>query len=165
MLKDAYDKSFIWKRELRKYKDDNDYTYKEIAEKMSRYGSKYQEQTIRQWMIPESHIIGPQNKEALRNIAKVLNDYQMINNLEDYFESIRVVRKQRRSILKLIEKAINSKLTGRTNSNDEILRIVYANVDKLADIYEVENIHKLGEIINVPVNLVNKPLTREEIEI
>lgn len=165
VVKDAYDKSFIWKRELRKYKDDNDYTYKEIAEKMSRYGSKYQEQTIRQWMIPESHIIGPQNKEALRNIAKVLNDYQMINNLEDYFESIRVVRKQRRSILKLIEKAINSKLTGRTNSNDEILRIVYANVDKLADIYEVENIHKLGEIINVPVNLVNKPLTREEIEI
>lgn len=151
-------------KKLREYRDCNNYTYKEIAEKMSKYGSKYQEQTIRQWMIPESHIVGPQKKETLIIIAKILNDYQLNNNLDEIFKAITVVRKQRREILKLIDKAINSKLAGKICSNDEILNIVYANVDKLADIYEVENIQKLDEIIDAPANIVNKPLTREEIE-
>lgn len=162
-VRELYGKSFIWKKKLREYRDYNNYTYKEIAEKMSRYGSKYQEQTIRQWMIPESHIVGPQKKETLIIIARVLNDYQLNNDLDEIFKAITVVRKQRREILKLMDKAINSKLAGKICSNDEVLNIVYANVDKLADIYEVENIQKLDEIINAPANLVNKPLTREEI--
>ena len=117
---------------------------------MSRYGSKYQEQTIRLWMIPESHIVGPQKKETLIIIARVLNDYQLNNDLDEIFKAITVVRKQRREILKLMDKAINSKLAGKICSNDEVLNIVYENVDKLADIYDVENIQKLDESINEP---------------
>ena len=163
--KRAYEKSNFWKRRLREYKDYNCYTYREIAERMSKYGSKYNEQTIRQWIIPESHIVGPRKIESLKDIAELLNDTQLKNNIEEYYNSFKIVRTQRRKILTLIERAINSKLAGTTRDNDEILNIVYNNIDKLSETFEVDKIQKLEETLNIPVNLVNKPLTREEIRV
>lgn len=49
----------IGKKPCREYKETNGFTYRKVAQKMREAGSSMQEVTIRQWLIDDSHIVGP----------------------------------------------------------------------------------------------------------
>ena len=89
----------------------------------------------------------------------------MINGVLDYDEAFKIIRKQRRKILDLISRAINDKLAGKRNASDEILQIVFDNVDRLSETFELESIQKLGEMLSLPVGMVNRPMDSEDVGI
>lgn len=160
---EASEKAEYWKDALRRYKRQGDYTYSDIAKKMRRAGSSLQEATIRLWLVEDSHIVGPRDIETMGYIARVTQDRKILSDIVGYFEACRVVRRERRTILDLIGKAINNKLSGHIPQEGSVLEVVYNNVDNLSETLELEDIIELHESTNVNINLVNKPITEAEV--
>ena len=152
-----------WKQILRTYKENGGYTYQEIASQMKVYGSSLQAVTIRQWLMEDSHIVGPRNEETMRQIALLTGDKKLSKNVHTCFEACRVVRHQRKEILNLIGRAITDKLTGNQPVQGSIFSIVYDNVENLSETMELDTIFHLDEVINVPINLANRPITEMEV--
>lgn len=156
-------KATYWKKILRKYRKDYDLSYRDIAERLKMLGSSLQEASVRQWLIEESHIIGPRDEATLRQIAELTQDSNLLNNTGSYLEAFRVVRKQRKEILEFIGQAIVEKLSGRKPPQGSVIEIVYDNVENLSSILELDTFQVLEEPVAVSVNLVNKPIFEWEV--
>ncbi len=160
---EAYEKSQYWKEALREYKETNGFTYRKVAQKMREAGSSMQEVTIRQWLIDDSHIVGPRKERTMEYIAIVTQDSHLLADTHGFFEACGAVRHDRRKILELIAKAINDKLSGNIPEEGSVLSIVYDNVDSLPETLELEYITELDESVNININLVNTPITEAEV--
>ncbi|HZK60885.1 MAG TPA: DrmE family protein, partial [Anaerovoracaceae bacterium] len=160
---DATEKATYWKEVLREYKITHNLSYRDIAKRLQKFGSSLQEVTVRQWLIEESHIVGPRDEATLRQIAEMTQDSYILGDTHSYFEACRVVRRQRKEILELIGKAITDKLSGHKPPGGSVLEIVYDNVENLSEILELDAITLLKEPANVPINLINKPITDWEV--
>jgi hypothetical protein len=160
---DAAEKAQWWKEVLRDYQKSNSLSYRQLARKLNGFGCTVQEQGIRQWLVPDSHIVGPREEETLRQIAEMTEDSCLLNDVSGYFNACRTVRRQRKRILELIGKAIEEKLSGHQPPHGSELEIVYNNVESLSEILELEAITFLDEVISVPINLINKPIIDMEV--
>lgn len=160
---EVYEKSQYWKEALREYKDTNGFTYRKIAQKMREAGSSVQEVTVRQWLINDSHIVGPRKERTMEHIAIVTQDPYLLADTHGYFEACGTVRHDRRKILELIAKAINDKLSGHIPEEGSVLSVVYDNVDNLSETLELEYITELEESVDISINLVNTPITEAEV--
>ncbi len=160
---DAYEKSQYWKEALREYKESNGFTYRKVAQKMKEAGSAMQEVTIRQWLIADSHIVGPRKERTMEYIAIVTQDPHLLADTHGFYEACGAVRHDRRKILDLIAKAINDKLSGNVPPEGSVLSVVYDNVDSLSETLELEHISELDESVNISINLVNTPITEAEV--
>jgi len=159
---DATEKVFYWKEALREYMNVNGLSYRDIAAGLRKFGSSLQEASVRQWLIEESHIVGPRDERTLEQIGNLTRDPYLMNDAHAYFESCRIVRRQRKEILGLIGKAITDRLGGHMPPKGSLLEIVYENVENLSESLELESVTMLDESICVPINLINKPLTDAE---
>lgn len=159
----ASEKSMYWKEVLRRYKEKGNFTYRGIAKKLREVGSSLQEVTVRQWLVEDSHIVGPRDIKTMEHIAQVTQDSYLLDDAKGYFEACRVVRHERRTILDLIAKAINDKLSGHMPPEGSVLEIVYNNVENLSETLELDSISELDEITNVNINLINRPITEAEV--
>ena len=160
---DAYEKSKYWKEVLREYKESHRFTYRDITHRIHEVGGSMQEVSVRQWLVEDSHIVGPQKESTMEYIAKITQDPFLLADVHGYFEACNAVRHDRRSILELISKAINDKLSGNVPAEGSALCIVYDNVDRLSETLVLESVVELDESIDVSVNLVNTPITEAEV--
>lgn len=159
----CFQKSRYWKTALRNYKERNMFSYRDVALRLQALGSSMQEVSIRQWLVEDSHIVGPRDVRSIQYIAQLTQDPLLLNDPKDYFDSCKQVRSERRDILKLIAKAINNKLMGFSPQVGSILEVVYENVEKLSETKALENISELDESVNISINLVNRPITESEV--
>lgn len=157
---DAYKMSQYWKIALIKFKEEHHFTYRRLTYEFQKLGSSLREVTIRQWLLEDSHIVGPRDLITMERIAKLTKDEKLLPNPQVYFEACKTIRAQRMEILKLISLAINDRLSGNSPQQGSILEVVYDNVEKLSEILELEKIVELPEAKNVNSNIVNKPLTQ-----
>lgn len=162
---DAYEKSQYWKEALREYKENNKLNYNQMAKLMQEVGSTHGAVTIRQWLLEDSHIVGPREEATLRHIALITQDPYLLADPHSFFESCKAVRHDRRKILELIAKAINDRLSGNVPPEGSVLSIVYDNVDSLSETLELECISELDETVNININLVNTPITEAEVSV
>ena len=162
---DATEKAFYWKEALREYKNNRGRSYRDIANELQKLGSSLQEMSIRQWLMEESHIVGPRDEKTLKQIAELTQDSYLLEDAHSYYEACRIVRHQRKEILELIGKAISDKLSGHTPPKGSVLEIVYGNVENLSETLELESVLLLDEPITVPINIINKPITEAEVSI
>lgn len=160
---DATEKAQWWKEVLRDYQQRNYLSYRQLAKLLNDFGCTVQEQGIRQWLVPDSHIVGPREEATLRQIAEMTRDSYLINDVSGYFNACRTVRRQRKKILELIGKSIEDKLSGNQPPHGSELKIVYDNVENLSETLELEAITFLDEGVSVPINLINKPITDMEV--
>jgi len=160
---DAADKAFWWKEVLRDYQNARNLSYRQLAKELNGFGCTVQEQGIRQWLVPDSHIVGPREDSTLRQIAEMTQDSDLLSDVSGYFNACRVVRRQRKKILELIGKAIEDKLSGNQPPHGSELEIVYNNVENLSETLELEVITLLDEGVSVPINLINKPIPDMEV--
>lgn len=159
---DATEKAFYWKEALREYKEKNGYTYQTLARKLKEYGSSLTAMTVRQWLTEDGHIVGPRDEKTFEQIANMIQDPYLMKDPHSYYEGCRIVRHERREILGLIAKAINDKLSGHIPAAGSIFEVVYDNVENLSEIMEIDNVLPLDEAMNVPINLVNRPISESE---
>jgi hypothetical protein len=162
---DATEKAAYWKEALREYKDTNNLSYRDIAKGLQKLGSSLQEVSVRQWLIEESHIVGPRDETTLQQIAELTEDPFLLEDTHCFFEACRIVRHQRKEILELIGKAITDKLSGHRPKKGSILEVVHDNVERLTDTFELDAFTQLEETVAVPINLINKPITDWEVTV
>jgi len=160
---DATEKSIYWKEALREYKHNHGFSYRDISRELQKLGSSLQEVSVRQWLIEESHIVGPRDENTLQQIAVLTQDSYLLGDTHSYFEACRIVRHQRKEILELIGKAITDKLSGHKPPKGGVLEVVYDNVASLSETLELDGISLLEETVTVPINLINKPITDWEV--
>ncbi len=160
---ERYEKSLYWKEVLREYKSKNNLTYRDIARRLQELGSSLQEESIRGWLIEDSHIVGPRDKKTMEYIALLTHDPYLTSNYSEYHEACVFVRSERRKILKLIAKAITDKLMGYTPPEGSVLEIVYGNVEKLSVTRDLADISELSESVFINAGLVNRPITESEV--
>lgn len=160
---EMFEKSQYWKKVLREYKEIQNYSYRDVAKQLSAVGCAVQEVSIRQWLIEDSHIVGPRNDKTLEYIGKITQNKNLLEDAQGYYKACQIIRHERRKILKLIAKAINDKLLGAVPQQGSELEIVYENVEKLSETLELEYISDLDKSVNVNINLVNRPITEAEV--
>lgn len=159
----ATEKAQWWKKVLRDYQLTHNLSYRQLAKELNRFGCSLMEVSIRQWLVAESHIVGPREEITLRQIAEMTQDAYLLNDTPGYFNACRTVRRQRKKILELIGKAIEDKLSGHQPPKGSELEIVYNNVENLSETMELEAITFLDESVTVPVSLINKPISDMEV--
>lgn len=162
-VNEAAEKAYYWKEALREYQKKNNLTYRAVAKKMKSLGSSLQEVSIRQWLVEDSHIVGPRDEETMIRIAELTQDPYLLADASGYYEACRLIRHQRREILSLVQTAINEKLLGRYPEAGSIFEVVYENVDKLSEILELENVSELDESVEISSTLVNRPISESEV--
>lgn len=160
---DEVEKAQRWKEVLRDYQKRNHLSYRQLAKQLKRFGCNIKEQGIRQWLVLDSHIVGPRKESTLWQIAEMTGDPYLMSDISGYFNACRTVRRQRKKILELMGKAIEDKLSGHQPPHGSELEIVYDNVEALSETLELEKITFLDEAVSVPINLINKPITDMEV--
>lgn len=91
-IKMAYLKSRYWKEVLRKYRIDNNLSFKELSERLESHGVKKHEATIQIWLAEDSYIVGPQDIETYVAIAEMTRDADMLANPQSYFDACEKIR-------------------------------------------------------------------------
>ena len=138
-------------------------SYTALAEKLKRFGSKVQWVTVRQWLVEESHTIGPRDEDSLRCIGELTQDTKLLSHYHECFQACAIVRHYRRKILSLIATAIHDKLCNKKPVSGSEFEVVFENVDKLSDILELDNVFKLEETMMVNNAWVNRPISETEV--
>jgi len=155
--------STYWKDVLRKYKEDNRLTYRGLAKEMKKLGSSLQEVSIRQWLVPDSHIIRPRKEITMHRIAELTQDSALLADPKSFYDACSAVQHYRREILSLIATAIHDKLSNKVPKPGSVFEIVYEHVERLSETKELENVYQLDRAETVPVNLVNRPIVEAEV--
>jgi hypothetical protein len=163
VLIEATEKAQYWKLVLREYKDNYGLSYRDVTKRLRRLGLSIQEVSVRQWLIKESHIVGPREENTLKQIANLTQDPFLLENTHAYFEACEIVRKQRKNILKLIGKAIADKLRGLAPKDNRLLELIFENVENLSETMELDDVSVLDKPVFVPVACTNRPINDMEV--
>lgn len=154
----AYLKARYWKEVLRKYRTDNNLSFKELSRQMEIYGSKKHEVTIQSWLAEDSYIVGPQDIEAYVAIAEMTHDADMLADPKSFCVACEKIRSIRVGILKLIAKTIISKYSGKLSAEDDMAKVVSENIDNISTLVQIETISPATDK-KAPINMVNRPIT------
>lgn len=160
---DATEKASYWKLALREYKDNHNLPYRDLANRLRGFGLSIQEVSVRQWLIEESHIVGPREENTLVQIANLTQDPFLLEDTHAYFSACEIVRKQRKNILKLIGKAITDKLIGLVPTDDKLLIFISENVDNLSESLDLDEIFVPDKPVSLPATLTNRPINETEV--
>ncbi|WP_333652622.1 DrmE family protein [Lacrimispora sp.] len=159
---DATEKAKWWKEVLRNYQKTHNLSYRQLAKELNYFGCSLTEVSIRKWLVEESYIVGPREESTLQQIAEMTKDTYLLNDTSGCFNACKMVRRQRKKILKFIGKAIEYKLSGHQPTQGSELEIVYNNVENLSEMLELETMTLLDESIWIPTNITNKPISDME---
>ena len=153
-LVDCLEKSKKWKNVLIEYMQTHKIPAKRIAELMVKNGASVQEVTICRWLDEDSHMVGPQKVDSIKQIAVLVGDEEMLSNANDYFEACTRIRKLRRLILKWIGKAIVEKLSG-CKPKEKVMAEIYERLDSIAQVLRLESVVPVERTI--PMHFINRP--------
>lgn len=154
----AYLKARYWKEVLRKYRKDNNISFKELSKRLERYGAKKHEVTIQSWLSEDSYIVGPQDNETYVAVAKLTQDADMLTDPVSFCRACDKIRSIRVGILKLIAKTIISKYSGKLSAEDDMAKVVAENIGNISVLVQIESITPVSDK-KAPINMVNRPIT------
>lgn len=154
---ECYKKSKAWKQQLVDYMQTSALSANRIASKMIANGVQVQEITIKGWLDEDSHTVGPRKMDSIQQIALLVENEEMFENAQIYFDACSTIRKVRREILKQIGEAIINKLCGKAPQENTIIADIYDRIDSIALILRLESITYIER--EVPMNLTNRPIS------
>ena len=144
-----------WKKKLQMYMKLSGMKPGAVAKRMTDNGVSITPQTIRIWIDPDAHTVGPRDPDCIRQIGLIVGDDRMAEHPEETMEACRIIRQRRRRILDVIEMSIHNKLGGKTS--DPIEREIYSRIDSQADILRVESFVRIKK--TMLATFVNKPVS------
>jgi hypothetical protein len=116
---------------------------------------------VRNWLTPDSFIVGPRNPRDFESIGRVIKDLNLTDNCDSYNRACRIVRQKRYEILRDIGRAIAAKLSNAPPPQEGSFAVVYNDVNSLSEILELEDIVILDTPIPIKASEINKPLEKE----
>lgn len=153
----AYLKARYWKEVLRKYRTDNNLSFKELSKRLEAHGAKKHEVTIQNWLAEDSYIVGPQDNETYIAIAEMTQDADMLADPKSFCIACEKIRSIRVGILKLIAKTIIRKYSGKLSAEDDMAKVVSENIDDISTLVQIETITPVMDK-KAPINMVNRPI-------
>lgn len=154
----AYLKARYWKEVLRKYRTDNNLSFKELSKRLEAHGAQKHEVTIQSWLAEDSYIVGPQDNETYIAIAEMTQDADMLADPKSFCIACEKIRSIRVGILKLIAKTIIRKYSGKLSAEDDMAKVVSENIDDISTLVQIETITPVMDK-KAPINMVNRPIT------
>ena len=156
-MQNAYEMYKYWKDVLRNYMRINNLTFKGLSIQLENYECFRHEVTLRTWLDEDMHIVGPKEENVFIKIAEMTKDERMLKNPKDYYIACELIRNLRTKILKMIGKAIISKLRGIMPDSDMMLKTIWEGIENLAITLQLESISDVKDFY-INVNMVNRPL-------
>lgn len=148
-----YQESVTWKTQIKEYMEQHCISYQGFADLLASLDCRKEQVTIRQWLNPDSHIVGPRYKEDYAAIIEVVG----INDItaDELCKACDEIRKLRTKILGLIAKAILGRFAkGQVSDIEEVIA---DKVDPLSQIEQITSINEAPEGTRMPMYLINKP--------
>ena len=152
-----------WRTALHKYhKSHKSYNYADIAYYLTKLSpknnKKYNSQIIRQWLVDDSNIIGPQKDDDYLTIAKLTQDPELSQNYKGCCEACKKVRSFRRKIREFMKEAIASGYGNKDISDDDtqIVKMIHDNLQNLSEIAELVKITDIPEECYVNIGKANR---------
>lgn len=161
---EATEMAGYWKEALREYQQMRGFNFSELTKELGKFGSSLTEITIRSWLTHDSHIVGPNELITIEQIALLTRDPYLLKDPNAYYQACRIVRRQRRSIIKMINQIVADMLTESATKRDERLKAVYDNVEHLARMLTLDRLEVIDDPLYMPSNYLNRPIDSEEIE-
>lgn len=159
--REAYRKSKHWKHALVEYVERTGATYNSISAAFSDLGISKGVGAVHDWMNPDSHTVGPIDEDSYYSIALITDDVEMAADPQSYCDACNIVRRIRRKILKQIELAIISSISGKQESDDPLFEAVLEKIDSLAQVLRIKSVIEV-EGHTLPSAMANKPLNIQE---
>lgn len=158
-IKECYQMSKQWKDDLSNYMKRTGKTPREIAAQMLANGANVQATAVLTWLDEDAHIVGPQKKESLYQIALLTGDETMLSKPEAFFDACVIIRRIRKQILKEFGNAIVKNLQGKEYVSEYIPSEMYGKLDTMATIMQIDKIVKVNRMI--PSYMTNRPVDLE----
>lgn len=146
-----------WKSQLIELRKLTNCTYKDITNLFRQYGREISGTAIRQWLDPETHIVGPKEDELFRTIAQVVGNKHMEEHYLEYAGATSYIRKLRIKILKMIENAVVAEMNGSTINETGMFKNMMDKIREIAVIKQLDYIQDV-ESFKIQSNRANKPL-------
>ena len=156
-IQTAYLKARYWKEVLKQYRREKNISFRELAKRLEKHGSKKNEVTIQTWLLEDSYIVGPKDKETYIAVAELTQDADMLADPESFCRACDKIRSVRIGILKLIAKTIINKYSGKLAAEDDLAKVVSENIDNISVVVQIETITPVIEK-KAPINMVNRPI-------
>lgn len=146
-----------WKEEFRDIKKEKNWSYADITRLFKHTGCSITPQTVRQWLDPQSHIVGPIEKEKFIYIGKVMGDQEIVTDYLKYSEATSQIRHIRIKILKLIENVVVDSINGVQYNDDEMFGDIIARIKEIAVVKQLEKIETIDSF-RIQLNRANRPI-------
>lgn len=154
--KESYKKLKRWKRLLKDYVKSLEKNYKEVEKNFKKNGINKNHITIKSWIDNHYHVTGPNEKIFYKNLGEILEDKDIINNSDIYWEATKNIRNIRTKILKIVGETAIRDLCGE-EINDDIYNRINLNAKRIIDLMEIESISEIDPV-KIPMNLINRPI-------
>lgn len=163
--KAKYDLTRYWKDKLAEYMKYNDYTFKDISNKLKMHKENIHNVTIRNW-IKNKRIIGPRNENTYKSISEIVNDTYMKENWKNIYKSASDIRSIHTHIRGKIDKLIVNNFFKKENIKDcnEEIKIISDIIGDTNQYITTAQVSKLYDYKKeVPAYMSNKLLDIENI--
>lgn len=157
-LNDLLEKSTYWKDCLIRYKGDHCLSFEDLSARMKALGTEREPATVRAWLMPESHIVGPREEEVFFTVALLCDDATMLAAPEVFHAACDQIRRLRMEILKHIGRCMLRAYREDQNEDSPIGEIVAAAVDRLSQPVTVTQLVTAPAHTEIPTNYINRPI-------
>lgn len=149
----AYRHSKEWKDALEHYMQQNEKTFKDISSAMAAMGHSRHHVTIRAWLDPESHIVGPRDRAPYAAVAEIVGVGSFDPDV--CWNACNFVRETRVRILKYLGLTMLNMLGKKRKKVDSMFADAVGDVSQRIRIVKVDKILTPQELI-VPAYMSNR---------
>ena len=152
-LSGAYGHSKEWKDALEHYMQKNEKTFKDISFAMAAMGHSRHHVTIRAWLDPDSHIVGPRDRAPYAAVSEIIGVGSFDPDV--CWNACNFVRETRVRILKYLGLTMLNMLGRKRKKVDPIFADAVGDVSQKIRIVKVDKILTPQELI-VPAHMSNR---------
>lgn len=164
-IKSQYALTRYWKAKLEEYRNENNYTLKDISNFFKMHGENIHYASIRGW-ISNKRIIGPRNESAYKIISEFVDDTYMKENWKNIYEASSNIRSLHTHMRNKVDKLIRSNFFKKENieKDSEEIKIIADIIGDTNQYITTAQVHKIYDYNKeVPASISNKLLDMENL--
>lgn len=159
--KKYFDNNLLWKDSLINYMKKNFLDEKDISNSFKIHGHNITAIAIKNWL--NGSIIGPQNLEHIKVIAKIIKNKTLSEKIDEVIASCKQVRSIQIQIRKAIARMIINSVVSGQNGDVNMYRYVKEAIGDLSSYAYIGDVTSIKDIDQeIPIQNINRVIERNE---